>query len=259
MLNLHEAWAVLEPPVLNFDEIVPSFYFKGENSFKDHACYIENDLNEGQATKLVDSIKVAGKSGRLHRTLGDYDSFDYSIELQLVDFEKVERTKRWLTGTGKLILSTDRNKYRIATVKSTGVPVVFTNLMNTYWKFTVTFELEPFKRSLQSEIIEIEEGKKTIINAGMEIAFPYFELNSKGGEVKIVVNGREFRMKDTQAGKIIVDGERKVVTQNNRFVKKLGDFPYCEPLNTYEGHTGANEWVFQGINKSYMDRRTVWL
>lgn len=259
MANLQELWSIQEPPFLEFDDLVPSFYFKGENSFKDHACFIDEHLAEMQAAKIIDSIKVSGKSGRLHRTLGDYDSFDYSIEIQLVDFERIETVKRWLKGSGKLILSTDRSKYRDAMVVSTGKPVPFINQMNSYWKFTVTFEVEPFKRSLQPEIIQINEGDMNIFNLGIKITRPYFKLQSKNSDIEITVNQRKFILKETQKGLVTLDCEKKVARQGNKFVKNIGEFPYAESFDAYENRSGENIWQFSGIDTSFMDRRSIWL
>lgn len=255
----YEEWIYGERPLFDFNQEIPSFYFKGENSFSDHRCFIDNELSEQQATKRIESIKVLGRSGRLHRTFGDYDSFNYPIEMQLVDFKEIDSVKRWLMGTDKIVLSTDPDKYRIATVMSDSKPIPYANEMNTFWKFTVTFELDPFRRTLRNEIVRISEGTFKIHNPGMVPAMPYFELNSKGGDVKITVNGREFVLKDTKKGLVTVDCERQVVKQGTSFIKNIGDIPLAENEDPYTGSSGINIWKFEGIEPSIMDKRSLWL
>ncbi|OJG77298.1 hypothetical protein RV10_GL002555 [Enterococcus pallens] len=249
----------MEPSLYTFDENIPSFTYRGENSFKNHSCFIDAELGEVQAVKEVESIKLAGRSGRLHRTFGDYDSFEYPIEIQLTDFDHLEEVKRWLTGSGKLILSIDQDKYRYATVLDKGQPRPYFNEMNSFWKFTVTFECEPFKRTLRNEIRTINEGSYSIYDPGMVPSFPYFELQSKGGDIRIEVNGRSFVLNGTQKGMVILDCQKKIAIQNNQFVRTEGIFPYSENVDTYVNQTGVNLWKFSGIESSLMEARCLWL
>lgn len=230
---------------------LPSFFFKELNSFSDMDCFIEEELPQYQATKIIESIKIPGKSGRLHQTYGDYDSFDYPIEMQLTKFDQIEEVKNWLTGEGQLIINSDTGFYRNAIVIDKGTPRPYANQMNAFWKFTVTFECEPFRRQIGDPKNKIKEGNFIFTNSGMEASYPKFYLNSKGGDVTISVNNRLFVLKGTTAGELLVDSERKIAVQNSRFIQNVGEWPYAE--------VGENSWQFKSINESMYEARSVWL
>lgn len=231
---------------------IPWLVFNGNHSFDDMSCTLEGELEERQATKIVESIKVPGRSGRLHRTFGDYDAFDFPVELQLLKFEQLSETKRWLSGSGKLVVHTDPDKYREAVIIEGNNVRPYANEMNTYWKFTVTFECHPFKRTLRDQRMTLSKGNHVYVDPGDEKSSPFFTINSLGGDIQLTVNDQLFLLKNTTKGSVEVDCEKKIVVQNNSFVTNEGAFPIVLP--------GENSIQLSGnLDKSVFDPRSVWL
>ncbi|MFG5562645.1 phage tail protein [Enterococcus sp. DIV1444a] len=230
----------------------PWFVFRNIHSYKDMDCFINEELSEITAPKVIDSIKVLGKSGKLHRSFGDYDSFDYPIEMQLVEFDRLEDVKRWLSGSGKLILHTDPDKYREAIVTFNGQPRPYTNEMGAFWRFTVNFECQPFKRTLREYFVSLQNGVNIIEDPGTEIARPLFEVESNGNELKIETNGALFTVKNPKKdGVITIDSEKRLAIQNRSFLKTYGELPTLNP--------GKNILKIQGVKTIRMMNRSVWI
>ncbi|MBP1045266.1 phage tail family protein [Enterococcus sp. BWM-S5] len=231
---------------------IPWIVFNGIHSFNDMSCSLEEELSERQAMKIVESLKVPGRNGRLHRTFGDYDAFEFPVELQLLKFEQLAEVKKWLRGAGQLVVHTDPDKYREVTIIESSNVRPYVNEMNTYWKFTVTFECAPFKRTLRNQQIILAKDSHTYIDPGDEKAAPFFSINSSGGDIRLVVNNQTFTLKNTKKGMVEVDCEKKLVTQDHSFVKNEGDFPIIQP--------GENKIQVSGnLEQSIFDPRSVWL
>lgn len=231
---------------------IPWVVFNGIHSFNDMSCTLGEELGERQATKIVESIKVVGRNGRLHRTFGDYDSFEFPVEFQLLKFEQLAEVKKWLQGSGKLIMHTDPDKYREVIIIEGSNVRPYSNEMNTYWKFTVTFECGPFKRTLRDQRMTLLKGSHVYIDAGDERSAPFFVVHSLGGDIQIVMNGQNFIMKNTEKGLVNVDCEKRIVIQNNKFIKNEGTFPVVLP--------GENSIRLSGnLEKSVFDPRSIWL
>lgn len=231
---------------------IPWIAFNGLHSFSDMSCTLSEEVGERQATKIVESIKVIGRNGRLHRTFGDYDSFQFPIEFQLLKFEQLAEIKKWLQGSGKLVVHTDPDKYREATIIEGSNVRPYVNEMNTYWRFSVTFECEPFKRTLRDQRVTLKKGIHTYINSGEEQSAPFFGIHSLGGDIQLIVNDQSFILKNTEKGLVNVDCDKKIVVQNNKFIRNEGFFPVVLP--------GENLIRLSGnVEQSVFDPRSVWL
>lgn len=205
--------------------IEPYFLFKNIHSINDMECYT-GELPEVAPIKIYESKKVRGRSGRLNMTHGDYDSYEYSIEIQLANFDRLQEVKRWLTGTGKLILSTDLSKYRDVIVTNSGKPIEYENEDGFFWKFQVTFQSEPFRKYLSEKPIPLPIGKPQVIdNSGDETCHPLIRIVSNGGNVSVNWNNNEFTLLNTPTGELIIDSETGLVIADGARIKNKGERP----------------------------------
>lgn len=202
----------------------PYFIFKNKHSIVDMECFTEY-LPDISPVQIYESKKVKGRSGRLNITYGDYDSFEYSIEIQLADFERLNEVKQWLRGQGQLILSHDPDRYRMALVTNSSKPIQFDNEDGFFWKFTITFQLEPFKHPVVDVYASLEKGVTKIDNDGDEISRPLIEIFSSGGDLTINWEKGEFVLLNTPKGKLTVDSETGLVLSDGKRIKNKGSRP----------------------------------
>ncbi|MGL9969361.1 phage tail protein [Enterococcus sp. DIV1420a] len=203
----------------------PWFVFKNLHSINDMDCYTDY-LPEIAPVKIYASKKVRGRSGRLNITYEDYDSYEYTIDIQLAEYDRLEAVKKWLTGSGKLIISTDPNKYRNVIVTNASKPIEFENEAGFFWKFKITFLSEPFKKNLNERFIPLNiSGSTKIHNNGDETAKPIIKLVSEGGDVAIKWEAGLFKLLDTPEGIIEVNSETGLVISDGKRIKNKGDRP----------------------------------
>lgn len=210
-------------------EDTPWFMFKGLHSIKDMDCYTEY-LPEIAPIKIYESKKVKGRSGRLNKTYGDYDSYEYTIEIQLAEYNRLDEVKEWLSGVGQLITSTSRNKCRNVIVTNSSKPIEFENEAGFFWKFKVTFLSEPFKRMVNEKSIPLNPtGETKIHNSGIEISKPTINLISDGGNIVIKSATGSFTLLNTPKGFISVNSETGLVTTNDKKrIKNRGNRPLLD-------------------------------
>ncbi|MEC3941546.1 hypothetical protein [Enterococcus mundtii] len=233
----------------------PYFIFKNRHSRFDMNCVIENELPDISPVERIDTIRVMGRNGTLHRVYDTYDAFDYSITMQILDFHYLELVKQWLHGSGQLILGHDPDKYYEARVINAGNPIEFENQMDTFWLFTVTFELQPLKRRLSEFPLPLKAGKNLFENNGTEISSPRFELVcANQRDVRISWQGKLFTIKSPPKGTIIVDSELGLVYSEilgeRKYIKSIGAYPKIYPKR--------NEIIVTNIEKGSILLRSAY-
>ena len=62
--------------------------------------------------KRYEEITVLGRSGSLHETFDDYESYDLPVENITIPYDRLREVKQWLRGRGQLITHNDYNTYR---------------------------------------------------------------------------------------------------------------------------------------------------
>lgn len=209
----------------------PWFAFKNLHSKNDMNCVIDEELPSFSPTENIEIVKVRGRNGTLHRHLGTYDSFDYPITLQILNFGDLENVKRWLQGVGKLILCHDPDKYYQATVINSGNPIKFENQMDTFWLFTVVFELQPLKRKVRESEKNLQTGKNIFTNSGTEKSLPRLLIKTSGeGDIEISAKNGIFKVISPPSGEIEIDSDLgTVVDKDGLFVKNSGKYPQIFP------------------------------
>lgn len=229
---------------------VPYFIFNNQNSMIDYECIIENELHEMSPEERVEVIKVAGRNGSLHRSYGDYDSYEYEIKNITIPCSRLDDVRNWLRGTGKLILHTDIDKYRDVRV-ILGSPMEFTNEWGVFYVFNVIFECQPFRRKVLENAIDIKKGLNVIFNHGTEDTKPVFHIASLGGEIEINVNDKIFTFIDSKVGQIQLDCELGQATLDGAIVRTKGGYPKIRP--------GENKITVIGkVGKMSIEKRSVW-
>ncbi|MFS7199270.1 phage tail protein [Carnobacterium divergens] len=230
----------------------PFIIWNGYNSLIDLHAVIEDELAEMMANERVEVIKLRGRNGSLHQSLGDYDSFDYSIEMS-IPYEKIHSFKKIFRGSGKLITYNDVDKYRLARVVMSK-PIEFENEWGVFYKFEVNFDCQPFRYKVVENTSLLNKGENTIINPGDIPSYPYFEFMSSGGDITIEIENNIFTLLNTQAGLITLDSEKGLAIFDGSIVKTRGTY------NGLKLNPGKNLITIDGnIKSATIVKRSAWL
>lgn len=229
----------------------PNFVFKGENALLDHGLIIENELPVISSIPNIEEIKILGRSRTLTEWYGDYESFDYPVKDVSIPYEHMEEVQRWLRGSGKLITHNDVDKYMDAKV-NINRPIEYENQWGVFYGFDIVFRCQPFKFKVAENFIDLTTGSNMVTDHGMEIAKPYFEIDSNGGDISIEIKDRKLTVLNTNAGLLTIDTESGVIIQKTKKLFSKGYFPFVYP--------GANIIKVTGSFKSAKVKlRSVWL
>lgn len=233
------------------DKDTPNFVFNNGNALIDYGCIIENELPEITAQPNVLIKKIPGRSGDMHTWDGDYLSYELKVEDVSIPYENYPEVIRWLRGSGTLITHNDPDKYRDVFV-SIKNEQEYRNEWGVFYTFDITFECQPFKKRVSETTIKLTKGENTVVDLGMEVAKPYFEFTSIGGDISIITENKTFKLLNTKAGLITLDSEMGLAIFDGSIVKTQGDYPVVSP--------GTNVITLDGaFSKATMKQRSVWL
>ncbi len=234
---------------MNPDE--PNFIWKDLNAALDMDCIIESELPEIMPAQRYETYTVQGRNGELNETFGDYESFDLEIENITVPHYKLREVKKWLSGRSRLITHNDPDKYLDA-ICNLGEEVKFENEWGFFYTFAVTFRCQPFKRKLNEQPIEISTNEIEVYDPGDEIAHPYFEIESNGGDLTLTIGDKSLTVLNTLASTFTVDTELGKSIQEGLPLFTKGDWPTLGP--------GKNLIQVSGtFSKIKLWRRSVYL
>ena len=178
---------------MSLDRDFPNFIFNNIDAFHDMGCIIEKEIPEVAPNMRVELIKPPGMNGTLHKTYGDYESFNLPISNISIPYENLEDVKRWLRGSGRLITHNDKDKYLQARARHSA-PLEFENEIGVFYNFNLVFECQPLKRKVNEQPVSLKIGETEIHNPGTEISCPYFEIISKGGSIEIIIESETFTL-----------------------------------------------------------------
>ncbi|MEO1781004.1 hypothetical protein BAU18_000582 [Enterococcus diestrammenae] len=237
---------------VNFmDPDEPNFIWKGRNALLDMDCIIESELPEISANKRYETYTVIGRSGELHETFDDYESYDYGIEDITIPRERLSDIKLWLSGRSRLITHNDADKYRdcICTMSK---PIEFENEWGVFYTFSVTFRSQPFRKKVRDVPKSFAKGSLTFFDPGQEVAKPYFEIQSTGGNITIKIGKRSLTVQNALAAIVTVDCENGKVMQEGLPLFTKGEWPFIYPGKNILTVSGA-------VTSGQMWNRSVWL
>ena len=217
---------------MNPDE--PNFVWKNLNAVLDMECIIETELPDTMPNKRYETYIIQGRNGELTETFDDYEPFDFKVENITIPYSKLREVKRWLSGRSRLITHNEPDKYLDA-ICSMSKEVSFENEWGYFYTFDVTFRCQPFKRKVGESLKIFSVSKIDLYDHGDEKAQPYFEIDSKSGNLSIKIGNRALTILNTMAGTVTVDTELGKVIQEGLPLFTKGDWPFLIPgKNTIE-------------------------
>ncbi|WP_422698896.1 phage tail protein [Enterococcus durans] len=217
---------------MNPDE--PNFVWKNLNAVVDMECIIETELPDIMPNKRYETYTIQGRNGELTETFDDYEPFDFKVEDITIPHSKLREVKRWLSGRSQLITHNEPDKYLDA-ICSMSKEVSFENEWGYFYTFDVTFRCQPFKRKVGESPKVFNVSKIDLYDHGDEKTQPYFEIDSKGGNLSIKIGNRTLTILNTMVGTVTVDTELGKVMQEGMPLFTQGDWPLLLPgKNTIE-------------------------
>lgn len=201
----------------------PNFIWNNINAARDMGCIIESEIQEVSPNIRYQISEIEGRSGELHETFGDYESYDLPIKSITIPYENLTEVKKWLKGFGKLITHNNLDKYRecICTMSK---PIDFENEWGMFYTFDISFRCQPFMRKVNETPIPLVYGGNYFSDPGDEISKPYLEIVSSGGNIELQIADRKLTILNTLSGLVTVDNEKGKVMQSGVPLFTKGDW-----------------------------------
>lgn len=234
---------------MNPDE--PNFIWKNLNATIDMECMIESEIQEITPNQRYEAIQVQGRSGELHETFGDYDSYKLPIKDVSIPYDRLQEVKKWLRGRDQLITHNDEDKYRDA-ICMMSEPIDFENEWGVFYKFDLTFQCQPFRRKIRENPNEFSKGSFVFHDPGDEVAKPYFEIEATAGNFSIKIGDDQLTILNALRGTVTIDTEFGKIMQEGMPLFSKGSWPRIQP--------GENKLITAGnLTGGRMLKRSVWL
>lgn len=235
------------------DSIYPYIIFKGK--FSRSMGVIVNTLPDiVRPKKRVNTITIQGRHGVLHETDGTHDNILKTVECTIDRNANLSNITNWLVDFGKLILSSEPDKFYNAFVYD-GIP--FAEQIHNFKQFQVIFDCEPFKYKVREEPIELTEPEAIFIGGTYECQ-PLVNIYVNGETtVNLNINGSEFTVENV-TGYVTIDCDimdtytevNSVLVSMNRYT--TGDY--------FTLQCGKNEISWTGnVNRIEIYPRCRWL
>jgi phage-related protein len=241
----------------------PYFIYKEKNS-RDMGISILKLPPRIKPERRGEIINVPGRDGFLFESDDAYNNKTLEIECTFIPPEgntqnqidaMIMNILVWLDGNGKLIFSDYPGYYYEATIINS-IPIE--RLFKRYRRFMVSFEVQPFSKSLIPSQIEKQTLEEEIFNVKT-----YYETSLKinlqaTGNIEIHINDNIMHFNDIESP-LVIDGELMNVTDelgvnmNNHMV---GDFPKLKPGNNTISIICDDDSSFNGLILEY---RSLWL
>ncbi|WP_250277366.1 distal tail protein Dit [[Clostridium] colinum] len=202
------------------------FIFNGINS-KDMGLEIIQFPEIIKPERNIQTINIPGRSNNLYIDQKTYNNYTLSITCcinTLKNKKNIDKITSWLNGFGDLIISQEKDKIYNACIKNS---ISISDVIWLFPKFTIIFEVQPLKKSINFKNEYIEINKKTIINnIGTVESLPVITIYG-AGDVNLKINDNTFVIKNIDEYITINSDFLEVykdnVNQNNKY--NNFDFP----------------------------------
>lgn len=208
-------------------------YYNGENN-EDYSVKVKKRPNIPTSVHRYTEVSIPGRDGVLHKDEKSNEDIQIDVEFNFISenyMHILRNIKKWLTGTGKLSFSYDRDFfYKVKKITFDTSEVTMKKLVN----FTTHFTCEPYLYS--------EDGQQELIsptwlyNDGYE-ACPLYKIYGVG-ECELNVNGKI--MKANVGQNLIIDVEREIAYRIDGNVANTSISGHYEDLRLKAGNNSIS-------------------
>lgn len=178
------------------------------------------------ASKRIEEKEIPGRSGKLYIDKNVYDSFVYQIKCTIGPNANVREISRWLSGTGRLILSLEEDKYYEGIIKNS---IDFSKVLHVFYEFPIEFELQPAAYSIKEFEHNFSNPSTIYITQSTTDILPYMRIEGSGA-VTITINNKSQIIKNVE-GFIELDSKIEEAYKNNKSENSnvIGEFLKLKP------------------------------
>ena len=168
--------------------------FNGVNTLTDLNLHIDELPIIGSFEESKDLIEVTGRDGFLTYNYNSrkYQTIDIKISARNTD--NINQIKKLFSGSGKLILSNNEERYYQATVIN---KIDFERLLMYYNEFVVTFAIQPFSYELINNEINIitTQQFKNPTNTSCQPIIKIYKRNGTNGAGNVYIGNETIQIK----------------------------------------------------------------
>lgn len=209
------------------------FIFNGIDS-RNYNMYLIKTPNRVRPPRIYTEQVPYGGDGSIINPLG-YGSYDLPLQVGITNTTYLDDICGWLTGTGKLIVSEDLDKYVTVYFLE---QIDFEKLMK-FKTASITARCQPFRYLVQDQPMTFSDKTFTVKNTGNYIAKPCITIQGSGS-CSISVNGT--KVFDVTDLPITVDSLNfeSYYDGINKNRAKIGDYIELKPGSNTISITGDN-------------------
>lgn len=206
--------------------MIPFFVFNGVSS-KDMGIIVNKLPPISKAEKNYEELEIPGRNGKLFIDKKCYKPFKYEITCTLMPNSNIRDISAWLDSSGKLIISTELDKFYEVIIKN---QIDFAQAYKVFNEFVIIFEVQPIAFSVEDKkIIVTKQTDITILRATYDMK-PYIKVNGNGN-VTLTINNKSAILKEIK-DYIELDCELEEAYKNNKNCNssiECEDFPKLIP------------------------------
>ncbi|MBQ8974060.1 MAG: hypothetical protein IJ074_13415 [Clostridia bacterium] len=237
MRTIHSAW----------------FEFKNEMSFA-HGAEMLMMPERRSAALRGERIRVAGRSGSVLVTDGEYDDIDLRLRFALPDIARLGEVCAWLRGEGLLRFSDlPQSAYQARVLRPPRFAPIAPRLQGQLAE--VTFSCHPFLlRWPPVKVVRLNRSGETLHNPGTAPAQPRVSIYGSG-DFSLTIAGQTMAFTGVSQG-IVVDCDTLDVTDLSG-AALLNDRAFGEPWRVPAGDC-AVEWKIESGGIDHVDLLPRW-
>ena len=168
--------------------------FNGVNTLTDLNLHIDELPIIGSFEESKDLIEVTGRNGFLTQNYNSrkYQTIDIKISARNTD--NINQIKKLFSGSGKLILSNNEERYYQATVIN---KIDFERLLMYYNEFVVTFAIQPFSYELTNNEVNIIATQQfnNPTNTSCQPLIKIYKRNGTNGAGNVYIGNETIQIK----------------------------------------------------------------
>lgn len=227
----------------------PFFIFNNISS-RDKGIFVNRLPPIAKPEKNYEEIEIPGRNGKLYIDNGNFNNFTYEITCTLMPGTNIRSISNWLNGEGKLILSTELDKYYNVIVKN---QIDFEQIYKVCNEFVVVFDVYPISYGTIEKEININEMSTITITESTYKIKPYIKIEGSGN-ITLTINNKSVILNDIQEY-IELDCELEEAFKDNI---NCNNKIYC--LDFPELQVGKNVIEFLGnITNIYIKYREAYI
>ncbi len=173
--------------------MIPFFIFNGINS-KDRGIIVNSLPSISKAKRRYEEIEVPGRNGNLYIDDESFEPFEYEITCTMMPEAEIRTLSSWLEGSGKLILSSELDKFYNVFISD---QIDYEQVYRVCNKFVVHFKVQPIALSVKEKVLYLNQESSINLKNFTYNTYPYIKVEGSG-KVTLIINNSEVVINEIQ-------------------------------------------------------------